>query len=226
MLSTPTTGGIIARAQTETFPKSTPGHVVFSRPRTRTPLQHRTHNRVPPTTAEEVRPSGTTATESEEREHARSESVESSGSSSDGVVPQDYDDFETGINRDAFSPTDLAEDEEIGEGTKVSTTDMDIIDVEVTNTETETTVNLIHLLGMRGGSSPAGAWDPMESIEESESESEEDNGAETVVHNFTGRIPALVVLDENNCLVETLHEGRQPLGVTDGLLGGAAEQHK
>ncbi len=131
------------------------------------------------------------------------------------MVPQDYQDLEIPVNTDAFSPTDPEENH-------TNTGDLDIIDIEVTNTETETTVNLVHLLGLRqrpnDDPNATNGWDMMESIEESE---EEDSGpegwgtGEVVLHTFSGLIPALVVYNEKNCLIDTIHKGREPLSCAE-----------
>lgn len=151
---------------------------------------------------------------SHSNDHTRSESEDSS-ESPEGIVPQDYDNSDAGVNRDAFSPT-LTEEEE-DEAGQTFPGDMDIVDIEVTNTETETTVNLIHLLGRRnGGTTSPTSWDKMESIEESESEDcESEEEVIMVVHNFTGLIPALLIYNENNCLIETIHRGRGPLNMDE-----------
>ena len=129
----------------------------------------------------------------------------SSEESINGVESEMYG-SEQKINRDAFSSVDDMMKNSFRD-------DNEIIDIEVTNTDTETTVNLVHLLGLRA-TTEEDSWDQSDS----ESESDDDD---ILIPQFDGPIPAIYVLDEDNSLVETIHKGRPRL--EENVIAGASQ---
>lgn len=162
------------------------------------------------------------------QESSRSLRDSVSSSESVGITPECYNTME--INTDAFSVDEDMTDSvnDTPQPTWVTKSDK-IVGFEVSTDSTQTTVNLLHLLGNKSNSAEQTHTDYQDSylwvIGEEDEEEEEDEESEmeeeiclatsgdssNVAALVTQNVPQLFIMDENNTIVEEVKTGRRKL---------------